>query len=64
MTPEQIKQLRVDLQRTQKGLAKVLGTTPITVGRWERAESVPMPIYKIHLDKLRAYMDTRKQEVV
>jgi len=55
-----IKEIRKKLGRTQKGLAKILGTTPVTIGRWERGETKPLPIYQQKIDKLQAYIEQRE----
>jgi DNA-binding transcriptional regulator YiaG len=61
MTPKEIKQIRTALQRTQVSMAKIIGTSAITVSRWERGESHPLPVYLEKLTRLRDYI-TRKAE--
>lgn len=62
MTAQEIKQLRVALQRTQEGMAKIIGTTSMTVSRWERGENTPLPIYVEKLTKLRDYIIRKAEE--
>ena len=56
MNAQEIKNIRIALQRTQVGMAQIIGTTSITVSRWERGESHPLPIYMAKLVKLRDYI--------
>jgi len=61
LSPETIKKIRKDLGRTQESLAEILGTTAVTVGRWEREESSPSPIYVVKLNKLQVYISKREE---
>ncbi len=58
--PADIKRLRKALSRTQVGLAKILGSTGLTISRWERGECVPMGVYQEKLDKLQAFVDSKR----
>jgi len=55
MTPERIKHIRVFLGRTQAQMANLVTSTAITIGRWERGESKPSPIFLEKLVKLDNY---------
>jgi len=52
MSPEQIKSLRANNQLTQQELAYKLNTTPVTVSRWERAESKPSKTFIAQMLKM------------
>jgi DNA-binding transcriptional regulator YiaG len=52
LSPEVIKKIRLDLGRTQKVLADILGTTAVTVSRWELGHTKPMPVFQQKLVKL------------
>jgi len=55
-TPEQIKFARTTLGRTQEGMAKLVGTSTASWGRWERdAKIVPLKIFREKLVKLYNY---------
>src|SRR5574337_424785 len=43
---ERLKAAREQRCWTQARLAEEVGTTPGTVGRWERGESIPFPHYR------------------
>lgn len=45
MTPFQIKRLRRRLKVTQEALATILGTSFVTVSRWENGHHAPVPAY-------------------
>ena len=57
MTPKEIRVLRATLGRTQAGMATVVGTTSITWGRWERGESIPLPVYQERLKRISEIVD-------
>jgi DNA-binding transcriptional regulator YiaG len=62
MTDKEIRKLRDVLGRTQEQMAIILGTTSITVGRWERGESKPLPVFVSKLLKLKKFaLDDRKR---
>jgi len=52
LSPEVIKRIRLDLGRTQKNIATILGTSAVTVSRWELGRSAPMPVFQQKLEKL------------
>ena len=47
-----IKEIRLNLRLTQRGLAERLGIDPITVSRWERGETVPSDLNRVILARL------------
>jgi len=55
MTPNDIKQTRLALGRTQAEFAEVLNTTKTTVSRWEQGLSSPMPVHRANIQKLIDY---------
>ncbi len=61
MKPEEIKNLRDQLGRTQEGMALIVNTTTTSWGRWERGETTPLPIYQEKLDKLQEFIDRRQE---
>lgn len=54
-----IKKLRLELERTQKQLATLLGVSVITVCRWETAGKVPRRESQAKLQKLYDYNEAR-----
>lgn len=53
MEPSEIKALRLARGETQEKLAKVLGTSWVTISRWENGKSKPAPYYMTRLTELR-----------
>ena len=49
LSPEQIKQLRETLARTQAAMAKLFEVTPVTWCRWEHGGTKPRGKHKIRL---------------
>lgn len=41
MTPDEIKSIRINLGVTQEKFAQLLGTTVVTVNRWENGKTKP-----------------------
>jgi DNA-binding transcriptional regulator YiaG len=62
LTPKVIKKIRLDLGRTQKNMATILGTTSVTVSRWELGHSKPMPVFQAKLVKLYNMNNNPKPE--
>ena len=54
MTPEVIIEIRKKLCVSQEKFAQLLGTTVVTVNRWENARSVPSRLYVKELKELRS----------
>ncbi len=65
MTPEEIKEIRDKLGITQERFANLLGTTVVTVNRWENGQNVPSRLYIRELKELRdnhgSYIDRRQE---
>ena len=57
-----LKALRVRLDRTQAQMAALVGVTKLTWGRWERGEFSPLPVYRRKLAKLIAFVGRTKEE--
>lgn len=53
MTPQEIKALRLARDETQEKFSKVLGTSWVTISRWENGKSKPAPYYMKMLTDLR-----------
>lgn len=53
MTSEQVKAIRTELGMTQEGFAYALGTTFVTVNRWENGKSKPSKIWVRQIKKLK-----------
>lgn len=49
---EWVKHLRRDLEMTQEELALALGTSQVTVSRWESGHSAPSPRFKARLSEM------------
>jgi len=52
-------QLRIDLGRTKAGMAKLVGTTPTTIYRWEQGITNPLPVFVEKLEKLTKWVAGR-----
>jgi len=54
MTPEEIQEIRRKLCVSQEKFAQLLGTTVVTVNRWENGKTVPSRLYIKELKELRS----------
>lgn len=54
MSPEEISEIRKKLCVSQEKFAQLLGTTVVTVNRWENGKTVPSRLYIKELKELRA----------
>lgn len=54
MTPEEIQEIRRNLCVSQEKFASLLGTTVVTVNRWENGKTKPSRLYIKELKQLRA----------
>ena len=61
ITPEEIKALRKRLGRSRPSFAAIVGTTLMTIGRWERGDTKPMKIFEHRLRKLEEYAEQKEQ---
>lgn len=65
MTPEEIQEIRRKLCVSQEKFASLLGTTVVTVNRWENGKTKPSRLYIKELKQLRAncgsYTSRRKE---
>lgn len=65
MTPEEILDIRKKLCVSQEKFAQLLGTTVVTVNRWENGKTVPSRLYIKELKELRSksgsYVCRRKE---
>ncbi len=65
MTPEEIIAIRKRLCVTQEKFASLIGTTTVSVNRWEKGKAVPCRLYIRELKELRAksgsYLCRRKE---
>jgi len=62
MTAEDIKNLRSKMGLSQKELAKQLGTSTMTIYRWESGARQPLPIFRDKLETLQKKMLKETQE--
>lgn len=53
MTPEEIRKIRESLHVSQEKFAAILGTTVVTVNRWENGKVKPSRLYVKELRELR-----------
>jgi len=60
ITPEEIKALRLRLGRSRLSMAAIVGTTLMTIGRWERGDTTPMRIFEHRLRKLEEYAEQKE----
>lgn len=65
MTPDEIREIRQGLCVSQEKFAQLLGTTVVTVNRWENGKTVPSRLYVKELKELKAkhgsYVCRRKE---
>ena len=65
MTPKEIQEIRKHLCVSQEKFAQLLGTTVVTVNRWENGKTVPSRLYVKELKELKAkhgsYVCRRKE---
>lgn len=65
MTPEEIQAIRTNLCVSQEKFAQLLGTTVVTVNRWENGKTKPSRLYVRELKELRrdygSYICRRKE---
>ncbi len=54
MTPEEIQEIRRSLCVSQEKFASLLGTTVVTVNRWENGKTKPSRLYIKELKQLKA----------
>lgn len=59
MNPDQIRQLRKELELTQQQLAERLGVSFVTLNRWENGQSKPSAMGQTKLKELRAEHERR-----
>lgn len=60
MDKERIVEIREALGKNREEFAALLGTSIITIGRWERGDFKPSPIYLKSLVKIEAYAVKKK----
>lgn len=53
MTPEEIQKIRKDLGVSQEKFAQLLGTTVVSVNRWESGKVKPSRLYIKEIKELR-----------
>jgi DNA-binding transcriptional regulator YiaG len=65
MTPEEIQKLRHMLGVSQEKFAQLIGTTVVTINRWENGKTIPSRLYTRELNELRSthasYLCRRKK---
>lgn len=65
MTPEEIQEIRRGLCVSQEKFAHLLGTTVVSVNRWENGKAKPSRLYVRELKELRknhaSYLCRRKE---
>lgn len=65
MTPEEIQEIRRNLAVSQERFARLLGTTVVTVNRWENGKTKPSRLYVRELKELKSnyasYICRRKE---
>ncbi len=57
MTPIEVKDLRSRVGLTQSEFARRLKVSPVTVSRWERGESSPLPVFERGMSLMSAEPD-------
>ena len=53
MTGDEIRELRMSLHVTQEKFAALLGTTVVTINRWENEKAKPSRLYLRELKELK-----------
>lgn len=65
VTPEEIKEIRKMYGMSQEKFARIIGSTVVTINRWERGHAKPSKIYIKQLKQAKAnhgsYASRRKQ---
>ncbi|MFI0477753.1 MAG: helix-turn-helix domain-containing protein [Candidatus Rhabdochlamydia sp.] len=65
MTPEEIQSIRLSLGVSQEKFASLLGTTVVSVNRWENGKTKPSRLYVKEIKELRnnhgAHIRRRKE---
>jgi putative transcriptional regulator len=65
MKPEEIQDIRKKLGVTQEKFAQLLGTTVVSVNRWENGKAIPSRLYVKELKELKnnygSYVCRRKE---
>lgn len=65
MTPEDIQEMRRKIGVTQERFAALLGTTVVTVNRWEKGKNIPSRLYVKEIMELKknsgSYIRRRKE---
>ncbi len=63
MTPQEIREIRQALGISQERFASILGTTVVTVNRWENGKTTPSRLYIRELKEVRngTYIRGRKE---
>lgn len=64
MTSAEIRQLRSDLDLSQRDFAKLLGVTHTTVGKWERGDMRPSQVKAAMMKRLRERAENQGDEFV
>lgn len=54
MTPEEIQELRHGLGVSQERFAQLLGTTVVSVNRWENGKAKPSRLYVKEIKELKS----------
>jgi DNA-binding transcriptional regulator YiaG len=52
MSPDKIKALRAHLETSQENFAAIVGSTTVSVNRWEKGKAKPSPIYVRELKRI------------
>ena len=63
MTAQEIKDLRINLGRSRESMAKILGTTELSIHRWETGKNRPLPVFMVKLKKLQAWVAGQQAQV-
>ena len=65
MTPEEIYEIRMVIGVSQEKFAQMLGTTVVSVNRWEAGKVKPSRLYVKEIQELRknhgSYLSRRKE---
>lgn len=62
MTPKEIRELREEVELTQRQFARLLGVTHQTVINWEKGRTEPQPVHLEIMERWKSRLQEREQK--